>query len=45
MAALPAPPPGCGGLEHIAYNSATELAKLGNDLFLLTTNESTALGV
>lgn len=44
-AALPAPPTGYGGLEHIAYDSATELAKLGNDVYLLTTNESTKIGI
>src|SRR5215831_17793081 len=43
-AALPAPPSGYGGLEWIAYNSAVELAKLGNDVTLLTTNESSKLG-
>lgn len=43
--ALPAPPIGYGGLEWIAYNSAVELAKLGQDVTLITTNESTKLGV
>lgn len=43
--ALPAPPSGYGGLEWIAYDSATELAKLGNEVVLITTNESTKIGV
>lgn len=48
-AALPAPTRGYGngygGIENICYDTAVGLAKLGNDVVLLTTNESKEIGL
>jgi glycosyltransferase involved in cell wall biosynthesis len=43
--ALPAPTIGYGGLENIAYDSAAELAKMENDVTLITTDQSSQLGM
>lgn len=43
--ALPAPTIGYGGLENIAYDSAAELARLENDVTLITTDQSPQLGM
>lgn len=44
--ALPAPTPerSYGGLENIAFDSAAELARLSNDVTLITTEQSPELG-
>lgn len=45
--AIPSPPPGgqYSGVEAVSFNLVEGLTKLGNDLTLVTTNESPKLGV
>lgn len=42
--AIESPPRSYGGIEWVIYNTATELAKLGNEVTLITTKDSPKLG-
>jgi len=43
--AISTPPVSYGGLEWIAYNSGEEMAKLGHEVTIITTNDSPKLGI
>ena len=42
--AISTPPTGYGGLEWIAYNSAEEMARLGHEVTIMTTDDSPKVG-